>query len=210
MKKTKLLLATLTISMALSSTALAGTWLQDGTGWCYQNDDGGFLTNQWFQDFDGKWYYLNESGYMLTNGTAPDGRTVGADGAWIQPVAGEPKTVLREINNWVIGDIWNNGFCDFYHYEHDGTDSTGQPIDIGYALQLFKDSYKKKAGYDAYINSLPGEYTALKTAWNKLSGESDKLYKHFESGVQQTGNNTDTAIFVQYRDAFSGCVSEKK
>ena len=71
-------------------------------------------------------------------------------------------------------------------------------------------SYKKKAGYDAYINSLPDDYTALKTAWNKLSSESDKLYKHFESGVLQTGNDTDTAIFVQYREAFSKCVSEKK
>ncbi|MGP8314695.1 hypothetical protein ACG0Z4_27900 [Enterocloster aldenensis] len=210
MKKTKLLLATLTISMALSSTALAGTWLQDNTGWYYQNDDGSFPTNQWFQDFDGRWYYLNESGYMLTNGTSPDGRAVGADGAWIQPVTGDVSTVLREINNWVIGDIWNHGYCDFYHYEYDGKDSTGQSIDIDYALQLFKDSYKKKAGYDAYINSLSDDYAALKTAWNKLSGESDKLYRHFEFGVQQTGTDTDTAIFVQYRDAFSKCVSEKR
>lgn len=210
MKKTKLLLATLTMSMALSSTALAGTWLQDNTGWYYQNDDGSFPTNQWFQDFDGRWYYLNESGYMLTNGTSPDGRTVGADGVWTQPVTGDVKTVLREINNWVIGDIWNHGYCDFYHYEYDGKDSTGQSIDIDYALQQFKESYKKKAGYEAYINSLPDDYAALKGAWSKLSGESDKLYKHFESGVQQTGNDTDTAIFVQYRDAFSKCISEKK
>ena len=210
MRKTKLFLTTLAMSMVLSSTALAGTWMQDSAGWYYQNDDGSFPTNQWFQDFDGKWYYLNESGYMLVDGTAPDGRAVGAYGAWIQQVTGDVNTVLREINNWVIGDIWNHGYCDFYHYEYDGKDSIGQPIDIDYALQLFKDSYKKKAGYDAYINSLSDDYAALKTAWNKLSGESDKLYRHFESGVQQTGTDTDTAIFVQYRDAFSKCVMEKR
>lgn len=210
MRKTKLFITTLAMSMVLSSTALAGTWMQDSAGWYYQNDDGSFPTNQWFQDSDGKWYYLNESGYMLVDGTAPDGRAVGADGAWIQQVTGDVNTVLREINNWVIGDIWNHGYCDFYHYEYDGKDSIGQPIDIDYALQLFKDSYKKKAGYDAYINSLSDDYAALKTAWNKLSGESDKLYRHFESGVQQTGTDTDTAIFVQYRDAFSKCVMEKR
>lgn len=210
MKKTKLFLTVLMASSFLSGTALAGTWVQDSSGWYYQNDDGTNPTNQWYQEFDGKWYYLNESGYMLTDGAAPDGRVVGADGVWVQPVSGEPKTVLREINNWVIGDIWNHGFCDFYHYEYDGTDSTGRSIDIDYALQQFKESYKKKAGYDAYINALPEDYSSLKTSWSKLSIESDKLYKHFESGVNQTGSNTDTAIFVQYRDAFSKYVSDKK
>lgn len=210
MRKTRFFFAVACISVFMCMTSFAGEWMQDDIGWYYQNDDGGYPVNQWFQDFDGKWYYLNESGYMLTNGIAPDGRAVGDDGIWVQPVSGEPKTVLREINNWVIGDIWNHGFCDFSRYEYDGKDSTGQSIDIDYALQLFKDAYKKKAGYDAYINSLSDDYAALKTAWSKLSGESDKLYKHFESGVQQTGNDTDTTIFVQYRDAFSKYVLEKR
>ena len=78
MKKAKLLLAVLGTSAIMSMTSFAGEWKQDTSGWWYQNDDGSYLANQWFQDFDGKWYYLNESGYMLTNGTAPDGRSVGA------------------------------------------------------------------------------------------------------------------------------------
>lgn len=53
MRKTKLFITTLAMSMVLSSTALAGTWMQDSAGWYYQNDDGSFPTNQWFQDFDG-------------------------------------------------------------------------------------------------------------------------------------------------------------
>ena len=210
MKKTKLLLAVISMSTAMSMTALAGEWKQDTTGWWYQNDDGTYISNQWFQDFDGKWYYLNESGYMLTNGTAPDGRSVGTDGVWVETVTGEPADVLRKINNWIIGDIWNKGFCDFSHYEYDGLDSMGDSIDIDYALQLFKESYKKKAGYDVYINSLPDEYSSLKTAWGKLSSESDKLYKHFENGVMQTGDETNTDIFVQYRDAFSDYATERR
>ena len=98
---------------------MAGEWKQDQTGWWYQNDDGSYQTNQWFQDFDGTWYYLNESGYMLTNGTAPDGRQIGADGKWIEPITGEFKAVLKEVNNWIIGDVWNHGYCDFTSYEYD-------------------------------------------------------------------------------------------
>lgn len=210
MKKAKLLLAVLGTSAIMSMTSFAGEWKQDTSGWWYQNDDGSYLANQWFQDFDGKWYYLNESGYMLTNGTAPDGRSVGADGVWVDTVSGEPKNVLYEIDSWLIRDVWNNGFCDFYHYEYDGLSSTGESIDINYALQLFKDAYKKKVGYEAYINNLSDDYAALKTAWGKLSSESDRLYKHFENGVTQTGDETDTGIFVQYRDAFSECVAEKR
>ena len=210
MKKAKLLLAVLGTTATMSMTSFAGEWKQDTSGWWYQNDDGSYLTNQWFQDFDGKWYYLNESGYMLTNGTAPDGRSVGADGVWVDTVSGEPKNVLYEIDSWLIRDVWNNGFCDFYHYEYDGLSSTGESIDINYALQLFKDAYKKKAGYEAYINSLSDDYAALKTVWGKLSSESDRLYKHFKNGITQTGDETDTGIFVQYRDAFSECVAEKR
>ena len=116
MKKAKLLLAVLGASAIMSMTSFAGEWKQDAFGWWYQNDDDSYLANQWFQDFDGKWYYLNESGYMLTNGTAPDGRSVGADGAWVNTVSGNPKDVLYEIDSWLIRDVWNNGFCDFYHY----------------------------------------------------------------------------------------------
>ena len=71
--------------------------MQDDSGWWYQNNDGSYISNQWFQDFDGKWYYLNESGYMLTNGSAPDGRSVGADGIWLETVTGDPKEILREV-----------------------------------------------------------------------------------------------------------------
>lgn len=210
MKKAKLLLAVLGTSAIMSMTSFAGEQKQDAFGWWYQNDDDSYLANQWFQDFDGKWYYLNESGYMLTNGTAPDGRSVGADGAWVNTVSGNPKDVLYEIDSWLIRDVWNNGFCDFYHYEYDGLSSTGESIDINYALQSFKNAYKKKAGYEAYINSLSDDYATLKTAWEKLSSESDKLYKHFENGVVQTGNETNTDFFVQYRDAFSDYATETR
>jgi hypothetical protein len=58
-------------------------WKQDTNGWWYQNDNGGYPVNCW-QDINGKQYYFNESGYILTNTTTPDGKQVGADGAMMQ------------------------------------------------------------------------------------------------------------------------------
>ena len=57
MRKVKLLIATLTMSAIMASTALAGEWKQDQMGWWYQNDDGSHQINQWLNE-SGDWYYF--------------------------------------------------------------------------------------------------------------------------------------------------------
>jgi len=86
----KLIITALATILSIGScmTAYGGTWRQDASGWWYQNDDGTWPANGWFTDIDGKSYYFNESGYMLSNTTTPDGKKVGADGALIQAVTG--------------------------------------------------------------------------------------------------------------------------
>ena len=39
------------------------------------------------RDPDGKWYYLNEDGWMLKDTTTPDGFYVDADGVWDENAA---------------------------------------------------------------------------------------------------------------------------
>ena len=82
--------------------SFAGSWVGSAqSGWRYQNDDGSFATNTWFQDADGSWYYfgpdslmmhdawiggtyyVDSSGRMMVNATTPDGYRVGPDGVWI-------------------------------------------------------------------------------------------------------------------------------
>ena len=65
-------------------TVSASSWVQDSKGWRIQNTDGSYLTNSWYQNSDGNWYYMGADGYMLTNTTTPDGYKVGADGVWNQ------------------------------------------------------------------------------------------------------------------------------
>jgi len=83
MKKAKLIITTAIFSVVMSTAVFAGEWKQDTNGWWYQNDNGSYPVNCW-QDINGKQYYFNESGYILTNTTTPDGKQVGADGAIVQ------------------------------------------------------------------------------------------------------------------------------
>ncbi|MCI8887160.1 MAG: cell wall-binding protein [Hungatella sp.] len=81
-------------------------WIHDNGGWWYRNPDNSYTTSNW-QLIDGKWYYFNSVGYMVTgwidweeksyycdpvdghmlvNTMIPDGSGLRVDstGAWIQ------------------------------------------------------------------------------------------------------------------------------
>ena len=60
-------------------------WEPIDRGWKFKQDDGTYLTNAWRQDSNGKWYYLNEDGWMLKDANTPDGYHVGADGVYDGP-----------------------------------------------------------------------------------------------------------------------------
>ena len=49
-------------------------WMHDNTGWWYQNSDGSYPVNQWYQLDGGKWYYFNSSGYMVTGSQYINGK----------------------------------------------------------------------------------------------------------------------------------------
>lgn len=83
-------ITTLFLVLFMSFTAFAGEWQQDTAGWWYSEDDGTYPVNQW-KEIDGKHYYFNENGYMLSDTTTPDGYKVGPDGAWVQELTEDNK-----------------------------------------------------------------------------------------------------------------------
>lgn len=81
MKKPRILITSLLISALMVNGALAGTWQETAGGrWKYINDDGTCATG-WVHD-DGKDYYLDENGVLLTDTRTPDGYHVDGSGAW--------------------------------------------------------------------------------------------------------------------------------
>ena len=91
-----LAVTTLALTLALPFTAYASQWTQDAMGWKVRQDNGTYLMNQWYQNTDGKWYYIGADGYMMVNAITPDGYQVGADGAWIQPTQKSDPTQKSE------------------------------------------------------------------------------------------------------------------
>ena len=84
---TKAITLTAIAAMAMSIPAFAGSWRADGERWWYDNGDGTWAKNgwQWIDgngDGIGECFYYDQSGWMLTGTSTPDGYTVNADGAW--------------------------------------------------------------------------------------------------------------------------------
>ena len=117
MKHGKVLVASLVLAASMSGAAFAGEWKQDSIGWWYQNDDGSYPVNQWLE-VDGKQYYFNESGYMLSNTITPDGKQVGADGALIvaQSLSNITYTADSITQGLFISDYLYESYGSSYHF----------------------------------------------------------------------------------------------
>ena len=87
MKRWKIVLAAVPMTMALAFPAFAGEWHQDMNGWWYETDDGSYYRNGWEwidgdQDGWAECYYFNNQGYVAMRTRQVDGWEINEDGAW--------------------------------------------------------------------------------------------------------------------------------
>ncbi|WP_395546682.1 MULTISPECIES: hypothetical protein [unclassified Lacrimispora] len=107
MKKVKIIIMSIMLSTAFCINAIAGEWKFNDLGWKYQNEDGSYMTNTW-GEINGKWYYFNRDGYMLSDTITPDGYQVNKNGEWTQSNTitngtknTETKYTFETSSNWV-------------------------------------------------------------------------------------------------------------
>ncbi|MFQ8776612.1 MAG: hypothetical protein ACLR78_02880 [Roseburia sp.] len=80
-KKFMTLAPTAAMAASMGMTAFAGQWVQNTTGWWWQEDNGSYPVSQW-KWLDGnkdgiyECYAFDSNGYIYTNTTTPDGYTV--------------------------------------------------------------------------------------------------------------------------------------
>ncbi|MUT65703.1 hypothetical protein [Paenibacillus sp. NEAU-GSW1] len=119
------------------------------------------------------------------------------------------ESTLFDINNFVIGDIWNDGFVNIGDYAGSGTNALGETMDIDFTIEQLGKAMEKKAEYDTYIQGLESNYDDVKQVWTKLSSEIDTLYNKLKENPPKADDNDyefDTGLFQQYSDAFSADV----
>lgn len=129
------------------------------------------------------------------------------------PVAetGSTEDTLGEISNFVISDLWNNGFVNISWYINSGTGSTGETLDIDFLMDRLAKSMEKKSEYDAFVNGLGDDYSDIKTVWTKLSSEADRLYEYVKQNPPKANSKDDgfdAGVFEQYSDAFDQDVTD--
>ena len=114
MNKAKVILTSAVISTLMAASAFAGTWTRtytspDGesetysTLWCYIKDDGTYAQNEWVQDADGTWYWVEyDCTLPITSGISADGFLYDSDGRYI-PMEGRFFPTVEQASAVTVG-----------------------------------------------------------------------------------------------------------
>lgn len=106
MRKIKICAAAAFLAVCMTFPSYAGQWIQENNAWSYIQEDGTPLQNQWFQDADGRWYYLNGNGHMAVNKVTPDRYVVGKDGVYMPGMFGDRD---RPVDPWSYQQLLGHG-----------------------------------------------------------------------------------------------------
>lgn len=193
MKKIKLFALTAAFSVLTGISAMAGTWIEDSTGWWYDNGDSTYANNGWSW-IDGKCYYFTPEGYCLIDTTTPDGYEVDESGAWINDGTEQKKEEEEPaktqsfqfkapegylLNNKIEkGDMYIGSGSSIWVYEANYQSAVGNPAEINLDQAITNN-------YGGFSKSTPiqfhgGEWTrydyaggqGLKTIYSRIAGDN--------------------------------------
>ncbi|WP_349672407.1 hypothetical protein [Lacrimispora sp.] len=130
MKKMKLLFVTAIISVSVCLPAFAGTWTHtydDGyhignydSLWFYVKDDGSYAKEEWVQDSDGTWYWIDKYNQLpQMEGLSADGYLFNSSGAYVDVADGTKKYLTRELSSQVVDGMTYDQVINILGKEHD-------------------------------------------------------------------------------------------
>ena len=208
LKTVAALAAAAAMTMASVMTASAADWKQDTKGWRVENEDGSYLTNQWYQSpASGLWYYMGADVYMLTNTTTPDGYFVNADGAWVENEAVSNQPVITDGESVGESDFIVNGENLIWDWDVDGDAWFFQWYAEGDG-----DSITTYRGISFKSNreDVTNAYGKAPVTVSGIAAENDTLYNYYlQNDNSATFLSLGQASYIQYPlDASSMYVGE--
>ncbi len=180
------------MTMAFVMTANAADWRQDAKGWWVENEDGSYLTNQWYQSpASGLWYYMGADGYMLTNTTTPDGYVVNGDGAWEQNAAASQQSgsTLAASDFIISGDSemswYNNSFLEFCQQE------AGDSWTFSYYDNRWPAMTSRGISIGNNKADVINAYGTPSQAYSSITVENDGMYRYYTRVIAVTDPQYD-------------------
>lgn len=132
--------------------AMHGTWIADGNTWKFRKDSGEYAANTWGL-INGKWYYFDAQGNMVTGWYQ-----VGGQWYYMNPAAGANQGVM--MTGWILDPAYNAWF----YLNASGAMTTGwqQVNGAWYYLNPVSDGTK---GAMAANTTIDGYYVNADGAW---------------------------------------------
>ncbi len=130
-KKSKLIaLSAVVMSMSMSMSIFADNpvgWKQTNGTWQYIKDASGSVYSNGWQWIDGKCYYFDANGNMLSNTSTPDGYYVNGDGQWVYQNVVQTKEQYdkekqhgfgeKQSGGWMWIDANGDGTRECYYFD---------------------------------------------------------------------------------------------
>lgn len=120
---------------------------------------------------------------------------------------------LNEIGMFLCYDLGEN-LGSIQNYDRQGTDVSGDNLDIDFALDTLDTEMQKLEKYDASINSLSdSKFDNIKTIWKKLYSQTNNIYSIINESKPVARREDPTLekemdLWNQYYDAlYDECVS---
>lgn len=166
-----------------------GSWRQDDKGWWYEYSDGSYAQNG-FKSIDGKEYYFDENGYMLSDQFV--------QGKWLDrngESSGEYQW-KQDGSNWtyenndgnVVKSGWANIDGEWYYFDEDGHMVTGK-VTIGGKSYSF-GSNGTWLGYKVGSKNIPYDQLA------KTQEDGQELVFRTSSGALLTPLGRGDKVFT--------------
>ena len=104
------------------------SWKKNAKGWWVESSDGWYPKNEWMK-IDGKWYYFDNRGYMVT-GAWQDGRWLSGNGSWTYSQRGAWKCDSKgwwydDTSGWKAKNQWQKINGNWYYFGADSYMVTG-------------------------------------------------------------------------------------
>lgn len=108
---------------------------------------------------------------------------------------------LWDAYDWQCEDIWNNGYCDIYHYIEDGTDSCGNKLNIDKTISNLNKKYKKRNSWNKFVYSVQGKrYSKFKNTWKKLDTQTVRLKQILDKNGKPSPKSKYYFPYQKYAD----------